>query len=76
MQNLEIEFVQKIAQNEDLIAKKAKIYSRILTDTALAEMMSQIARNREENAATWLEAISSQPLDEKQQNERGDGNEV
>ena len=72
MQNLENEFVQKFAQSESLIAKKASIYSRILTDTALAEIMTKIAQNREENAAAWLEAISSQPLDEKQQNERGE----
>ena len=73
MQNLENEFVQKFAQSESLIAKKASIYSRILTDTALAEIMTKIAQNREENSSAWLATITSKPLDSNQQNnERGE----
>ena len=76
MQNCENEFVQKIAQIEDLIAKKAIVYSRLLTDIALAETMSQIANRRQQSSSIWLGLIGSKQSQSQQQNNRGDGDEV
>ena len=76
MQNCENEFVQKINQLEELIAKKAKIYSRLLTDMALAEAMSQIVNKREEGSSVWLGLISSEQTKSNQQTKQGDENEV
>ena len=73
MQNCENVFVQKIAQMEDLIAKKAVVYSRLLTDTALAETMTQIANRREQNSSAWVQSIAVRSC---QLNNRGDNNEV
>ena len=76
MQNCENEFVQKINQLEELIAKKAKIYSRLLTDMALAEAMRQIVNKREEGSSVWLGLISSEQTKSNQQTKQGDENEV
>ena len=73
MQNSENEFVQSIAQIEQLIAKKATVYSRLLTDIALVETISQIANRRKQSSSEWLELLSAKPL---QSNNRGENNEV
>ena len=76
MQNFENEFAQTIAQMETLIAKKAKIQSRLLTDMALAEAMSKIVNNREESSSAWLGLITAEQVKSNQQTKRGDENEV
>ena len=44
----EREFLQRLLDLEDLGAKKTKIYSRLLTDTALAKEMEARAKRHDE----------------------------
>ena len=53
----ECETLLKLAQAEELAAKKAEIYSRILTDTALSEDMEALALRHEQRKET-LEKLS------------------
>lgn len=53
----ECETLFKLAQAEELAAKKAGIYSRLLTDTALSEDMEALAL-RHEQRKEMLEKLS------------------
>ncbi len=44
----EYELMTMLAEAEDLSVKKARVYSRLLTDTALAEDMEALAIRHEE----------------------------
>lgn len=48
----ECETLLKLAQAEELAAKKAGIYSRLLTDTALSEDMEALALRHEQRKET------------------------
>lgn len=54
-------FLEKVVQTEGLIVAKTKIYSRLLTDTALAEEMEKIALRREKSKSAWLEILTGEP---------------
>ena len=60
-ENLERLFFEKIIQMEGLIVAKTKVYSRLLTDAALAKQMEQIALRREKSKSAWLEILTGQP---------------
>ena len=53
--------LEKIIQTEGLIVAKTKVYSRLLTDTALAEEMEKIALKREKSKSAWLEILTGEP---------------
>ena len=59
--DLENFFLEKIIQAEGLIVAKTKVYSRLLTDTALAEEMEKIALKREKSKSAWLEILTGEP---------------
>ena len=50
--------IEKIIEAERLYVAKAKIYSRLLTDTALAEQMSELAKAREEGTGSWVALLT------------------
>lgn len=58
---LERLFLEKIIQTEGVIVAKTKVYSRLLTDTALAKQMEQIALRREKSKSAWLEILTGEP---------------
>ena len=60
-EKLENVFLEKIIQVEGLIVAKTKVYSRLLTDTALAKEMEQIALRREKSKSAWLEILTGEP---------------
>ena len=57
MQEQEKRALEQLAGIEDLIEKKTKIYSRLLTDAALAEDMETLA-NRHAKRKTTLECLA------------------
>lgn len=66
----EKEFLLALAQVEDLAEKKSKIYSRLLTDAALAEDMEQLAARHAERKKT-LESLAfgSAPKEREEEEE-------
>ena len=58
---LENVFLEKIMQTEGLIVAKTKVYARLLTDTAIAKEMEQIALRREKSKSAWLEILTGEP---------------
>ena len=52
--NLETKALKKLMEVEDLAEKKAKIYSRLLTDAALAKDMETLALRHEKRKETLL----------------------
>lgn len=75
--NLENVFLEKVIQAEGLIVAKTKIYSRLLTETALAEEMEKIALKREKSKSAWLEILTGEPQNNSQtaQGEQGQDQE-
>ena len=65
--NLENFFLEKVTEAEGLIVAKTKVYSRLLTDVALAQEMGKIALKREKSKSAWLEILTGEP-----QNTSGD----
>ncbi len=65
--NLENFFLEKVTEAEGLIVAKTKVYSRLLTDVALAQEMEKIALKREKSKSAWLEILTGEP-----QNTSGD----
>ena len=63
--------IEKMIELETLFVKKAKIYSRILTDMALAEMMEELGEGREQTAQ-GLVALLTGEEDEKSGEDKGD----
>ena len=57
MQETEKLALERLAGIEDLVEKKAKIYSRLLTDAALAEDMESLA-NRHAKRKTTLSCLA------------------
>jgi capsule polysaccharide export protein KpsE/RkpR len=50
----ETQMLRALSTTEDLAAKKARIYSRLLTEQTLAENMEALAIRHEERAKTLL----------------------
>ncbi|MBO5240191.1 MAG: hypothetical protein J6B56_02075 [Clostridia bacterium] len=76
MQDKERNAIERLAGIEDLVEKKTKIYSRLLTDAALAEDMETIA-NRHAKRKTTLQslAVGKTKKAEKRRNEAGEESE-
>ena len=72
---LENIFLEKIIQTEGLIVAKTKVYSRLLTDTALAKEMEQIALRREKSKSAWLEILTGEPQKSSANAQGEDGQE-
>ncbi len=64
----EKEFLLALAQVEDLAEKKSKIYSRLLTDAALAEDMEQLAAHHAERKKA-LESLAYGSVPEENEEE-------
>ena len=62
--SIEKGFIRKIIEGEGLFVSKANIYSRLLTDTALAENMKEIAKRREELKAEWKTLLTGEKQEE------------
>jgi hypothetical protein len=62
--SIEKVFIRKIIEGEGLFVSKANIYSRLLTDTALAENMKEIAKRREELKAEWKTLLTGEKQEE------------
>ena len=58
-------FLMKLAELEDLAGKKTKIYSRLLTDTALAEEMAALSLRHEERKETLKALITGEKKTKK-----------
>ena len=50
----------ELRKKETLLASKARIYSRLLTDMTLAEDMEAIAMRHEERAKSWKELVKEE----------------
>lgn len=72
---LENVFLEKIIQTEGLIVAKTKVYARLLTDTALAKEMEQIALRREKSKSAWLEILTGEPQKSSANAQGEDGQE-
>ena len=59
--DLENFFLEKVTEAEGLIVAKTKVYSRLLTDTALAQEMERRALKREKSKSAWLEILTGEP---------------
>ncbi len=53
-------FLLKLAELEDLAEKKTKIYSRLLTDTALADEMAALSLRHEERKETLKALVTGE----------------
>ena len=62
--SIEKVFIEKIIEGEGLFVSKANIYSRLLTDTALAENMKEIAKRREQLKAEWKTLLTGEKQEE------------
>ncbi|MBQ8884886.1 MAG: hypothetical protein IJY62_00710 [Clostridia bacterium] len=62
--------LRELAEAEDLIEKKAKIYSRLLTDQSLAEDMETVAIRHAERKA-GLNSFSGQECEKPEKKEEG-----
>ena len=60
-ENLENYFLEKVTEAEGLLVAKSKVYSRLLTDVALAQEMEKIALKREKSKSAWLEILTGEP---------------
>ena len=74
-------FIGKIIELEGLFISKANIYSRLLTDAALAKNMSEIATRREKLKKEWKALLTgeqekqeenSAQSEQSEQNEQGE----
>ena len=74
-EKLENVFLEKIIQTEGLIVAKTKVYSRLLTDAALAKQMEQIALRREKSKSAWLEILTGEPQKSSANAQGEDGQE-
>ena len=63
--------IETMIELETLFVKKAKIYSRILTDMALAEMMEELGAERERTALGFVALLTGEE-DEKSGLDKGD----
>ena len=54
MENCEYQHLLSLADWEDILGKKAKIYSRLLTDPALAKMMEECGFRHEKRKEKLL----------------------
>lgn len=69
--NTEACFLTVLAQLEDLAEKKTKIYSRLLTETALAKALEELsARHAERKSA--LESLACGKAKTKSKNEENE----
>ena len=57
MENHEQEHLLALADWEDILEKKTKIYSRLLTDPALAKMMEECSFRHEKRKEKWIAFI-------------------
>ena len=73
--NLENFFLEKVTEAEGLIVAKTKVYSRLLTDVALAQEMEKIALKREKSKSAWLEILTGETSQTQDQNQEGESAE-
>lgn len=69
MENHEQEHLLALADWEDILEKKTKIYSRLLTDPALAKMMEECSFRHEKRKEKWIAFISGKT--DKKKNGQG-----
>ena len=69
MENCEQEHLLALADWEDILEKKAKIYSRLLTDPALAKMMEDCSFRHEKRKEKLLGLVCGKSA--KKKNEQG-----
>ena len=69
MENDEYQHLLALADWEDILEKKAKIYSRLLTDPALAKMMEDCAFRHEKRREKLLGLVCGKSA--KKKNEQG-----
>ncbi len=60
------EFLKKLVQLEDLAEKKAKIYSRLLMDTAIAKEMEELSLRHEKRKEELVKLFSGKQKEEKE----------
>ena len=65
MENCEQEDLIALADWEDILGKKAKIYSRLLTDPALAKMMEDCSFRHEKRKETLLALVCGKAAKKK-----------
>ena len=58
--DFEAAMIEKIIEAERLYINKARVYSRLLTDMALAEQMEEIASAREESKQIWIALLTGE----------------
>ena len=69
--DLESVYLQKIIEGERIFAAKARVYSRLLTDVALAESMKEFAERSERTKSGLVALLTG----EKQEEEPSEGQE-
>ena len=69
----EEKFLKRLSEWEDLIENKTRIYSRLLTDAALAEDMELIADRHAKRKKTLTALITGEPVEEKKSKTSGAG---
>ena len=62
--SIEKVFIEKIIESESLFVSKANIYSRLLTDTALAENMKEMSDRREQVKKGWQTLLTGEKQEE------------
>ena len=62
--SIEKVFIEKIIESESLFVSKANIYSRLLTDTALAENMKEMSERREQVKKGWQTLLTGEKQEE------------
>ena len=69
MENREQEYLLALADLEDILEKKTKIYSRLLTDPALAKMMEECSLRHEKRKEKLVAFVCGKT--EKKKNGQG-----
>ena len=66
MAEAEKNFLIKLSEMEDLVEKKTKIYSRLLTDAALAEEMEALSLRHEKRKEALKALVYGKGKEERQ----------
>ncbi len=65
--DFEYAMIEKIIEGERLYGNKARVYSKLLTDMALAEQMEEIATAREESKQGWIALLTGKESEKEEQ---------
>ena len=68
-ENLDFEslYLEKIIEGERIFATKARVYSRLLTDVALAETMEELATQSEQTKNGLVALLTGEEQEEDEQ---------